>query len=166
MAHELSPPLRLAKLTSNAAYEEGWARYAEGLAEEAGIYDTEEAAIFRRIWPARGMVVDPGIHAFHWTRARAVQYLVSTGRFTPKSADDAVDRIAVMPGQLTAYDSGGLEIRALRLEAERRLGDRFDLKQFNRVVLEEGVVPLEELQRHVEAWLDARPYRRVLSRSP
>jgi uncharacterized protein (DUF885 family) len=113
----------------------------------------------RRIWPARGMVVDPSLHVFHWTRERAIQYLVSTGRFTPKSADDTVDRIAVMPGQLTAYDSGGLEIRALRTEAQQRLGDRFDLREFNKIILKESVVPLSELRRHVQAWLATKLQR-------
>ncbi len=129
------------------------------MAEEAGIYDTPDATIFGRIWPARDMVVDPGLHSMHWTREKAVQYLVSTGRFTPKAADDAVDRIAVMPGQLTAYDSGALEIRALRTEAQHRLGERFDLKEFNMAVLEEGVVPLHELRRHIRSWLDGQTRR-------
>ena len=157
LAREFNPPTRLSKLVTNAAYQEGWARYAEGMAEEAGVYDTPDAAVLRRIWPARGMVVDPGIHAFHWTREQAIDYLVSTGRYTRKSADDTVDRIAAMPGQLTAYDSGGLEILALREEAKRRFGERFDLKAFNRVVLDEGVVPLGELRRHVMTWLDQQP---------
>ena len=61
-----------------------------------------------------------------------------------------------MPGQLTAYDSGGLEILALRREAREKLGDRFDVKTFNRAVLSEGVVPLTELRRHVASWLSAR----------
>ena len=60
------------------------------------------------------MVVDPGLHVFHWTRQQVIDYLVSTGRFNPKSANDTVDRNAAMPVQLTAYDSGGLEIKALR----------------------------------------------------
>ena len=64
-----------------------------------------------------------------------------------------VDRIAVMPGQLTAYDTGGLEILALENEAKHALGARFDLRRFNRAVLEEGVVPLSELRTHVEAWI-------------
>jgi uncharacterized protein (DUF885 family) len=153
LAREIQPPSGLALLISNPAYQEGWARYAEGMGEEAGIYDAASAPILRRIWPARGMVVDPGLHALHWTRQQAIDYLLSTGRYTPKSADDMVDRIAVMPAQLTAYDSGGLEIRALREEARAKLGDRFDLKAFNNTVLDEGVVPLSELRRHVEAWL-------------
>jgi uncharacterized protein (DUF885 family) len=156
LARELSTPTRLGKLTSISAYQEGWARYAEALAEEAGIYDTQDAAILRRIWPARGMVLDPGLHAFHWTREKAVQYLLSTGRYTAKSADDTIDRIAVMPGQLTAYDTGGLEIRELRAEAQQRLGTAFDLKEFNMAVLEEGVVPLNELRRHIKSWLAQR----------
>jgi uncharacterized protein (DUF885 family) len=99
------------------------------------------------------MVVDPGLHAFHWTRQQAIDYLIASGRFTAKSADDAIDRIAVIPGQLTSYDSGGLEIKALRQEAQTKLGDRFDVREFNRTVLEEGVVPLSELRNHVESWM-------------
>ena len=123
---------------------------------EGGIYETEDAKILRRVWPARGMVVDPGLHAFHWTRQQAIDYLVATGRFDAKAADDLVDRIAVMPGQLTSYDSGGLEFKALRAEAQAALGDRFDLRAFNRTVLEEGVVPLSEMRLHVEAWIKAK----------
>ena len=75
------------------------------------------------------MVVDPGIHMFGWTREQAVQFMAESGRFSPETSAEMVDRIAAMPGQLTAYDSGGLEIVALRREAEAALGDRFDLKQ-------------------------------------
>jgi uncharacterized protein (DUF885 family) len=156
LARELAPDTLISKLSGNSAYQEGWARYAEAMGEEAGIYQTEDAKILRRVWPARGMVVDPGLHAFHWTRQQAIDYLVSTGRFDAKAADDLVDRIAVMPGQLTSYDSGGLEFRALRAEAMAALGDRFDLREFNRTVLEEGVVPLSEMRAHAEAWIKAK----------
>jgi uncharacterized protein (DUF885 family) len=153
LARELQPPDLLSAFVDNAAYAEGWARYAEMMGEEARIYDTEDAAISRRIWPARGMVVDTGLHAFHWTRRQAIDYMVSSGRFTAEAANDYVDRIAVMPGQLTSYDSGALVIEGLRAEAEQKLGSRFNQKAFNRVVLEEGVVPLGELQRHVQSWI-------------
>jgi len=143
----------LAKLADNSAYVEGWARYAERLSEEAGIYRTDYARISRRIWPARGMVVDPGIHAFGWSREKAVAYLVATGRFDERGAEATVDRIATIPGQFTAYDSGGLEIFALRSEAEAALGSRFDIRQFHQRVLEQGIVPLQELRDHVRAWI-------------
>ncbi|HJU39841.1 MAG TPA: DUF885 domain-containing protein, partial [Tahibacter sp.] len=155
MALASSLPARhmVAKLAFNSAYLEGWGRYSERLAEEAGIYDTEYAKISRRIWPARGMVADPGIHLFGWTRQQAVDYFVATGRFDPTTAEALVDRIAVMPGQLTSYDSGGLEIFALRGQAERELGDRFDIRAFHARVLENGVLPLVALRENVEAWI-------------
>ncbi len=153
LARELQQPTRLSQLVDNDAYAEGWARYAEALGEEVKIYDTQDAAVMRRLWPARGMVVDPGLHAFHWTRQQAMDYIVASGHFNAQEASDYVDRIAVMPAQLTSYDSGGLEIKRLRAEAQVKLGSRFDLRRFNRAVLEEGVVPLEELRAHVETWI-------------
>ncbi|AXC09929.1 hypothetical protein ACPOL_0554 [Acidisarcina polymorpha] len=153
LARQLQPATRLSKLIDNDAYAEGWARYAETMGEEAKIYDTEDAAVMRRLWPARGMVVDPGLHALHWTRQQAVDYMVSSGHFSADAANDYIDRIAVMPGQLTSYDTGGLEIKALRAEAQARLGARFDLRRFNRAVLDEGVVPLGELRSHLAAWI-------------
>jgi uncharacterized protein (DUF885 family) len=155
LARELQHPTRLSMFIDNAAYGEGWARYAEAMGEEAAIYDTQDAAIMRRLWPARGMVIDPGLHALHWTRQQAVDYMKSSGHFTAEVANDYVDRSAVAPGQLASYDSGSLEIKSLRAEAEARLGARFDLRRFDITVLEEGVLPLRELRAHVEAWIAA-----------
>ncbi len=156
LAAELQKPTKLSKFVDNAAYAEGWARYAEAMSEEAGIYDTQDAAILRRMWPARGMVVDPGLHVFHWTRQQAIDFMMVSGRFTAEEANDYVDRIAVTPGQLTSYDSGAHEIMALREEAKSRLGQRFELRYFNRAVLEEGVVPLGELRAHISNWIAAQ----------
>ncbi len=153
IAAQIQRPTKLSRLVDNAAYAEGWARYAEALGEEAGVYYTEDAAILRRMWPARGMVVDPGLHLFHWSRQQAIDYMMESGRFTADEANNYVDRIAVMPGQLTAYDSGALQIMALRSEAESKLGKRFDLRAFNQAVLEEGVVPLGELRAHISDWI-------------
>jgi uncharacterized protein (DUF885 family) len=149
----LHPATRLA---SSGAYIEGWARYAEAFAEEAGIYGGGHAEITRRAWPARGMVLDPGLHLYGWTREQAIAYAVESGNFTPETAEHLVDRIAVWPGQLTAYDTGGLEIFALRKEAEERLGDAFDIRAFHDSVLENGALPLGALREHVEAWIAER----------
>ena len=135
---------------------EGWARYSEALAEEMGLYQSTSGPILRRAWPARGMVVDPGIHLFGWTREQAREYIAESGRFPVSSGDEMVDRIAIIPGQLTAYDSGGLEILALRREAEEALGDDFDIREFHDTVLENGTIPLEYLRQHVEAWLASK----------
>lgn len=143
----------ITRLYGSTAYIEGWARYAEALAEEAGLYESGYGAISRRAWPARGMVVDPGLHLYGWTNEQAAQFLIDSGRFDAATADNMLDRIAVMPGQLTAYDTGGLEIAALRAEAVKRLGARFDIQAFHDRVLENGAVPLGALRRHVEAWI-------------
>ena len=134
---------------------EGWARYSEGLAEEMGLYRTLTGPITRRAWPARGMVVDPGIHLFGWTREEAIDFMMESGRFPESMGDEMVDRIAILPGQLTAYDSGGLEILALRRQAEAALGDAFDIREFHDRVLENGTVPLPALRAHIERWIVA-----------
>jgi uncharacterized protein (DUF885 family) len=135
---------------------EGWARYSEALAEEMGLYQSTSGPILRRAWPARGMVVDPGIHLFGWTREEAKAYMAESGRFPLSSGDEMVDRIAIIPGQLTAYDSGGLEILALRHQAEEALGDDFDIREFHDRVLENGTIPLGALRQHVEAWIASK----------
>jgi uncharacterized protein (DUF885 family) len=134
---------------------EGWARYSEALAEEMGLYTTRSGPILRRAWPARGMVVDPGIHLFGWTRQQAIEFMSESGRFSDNVANDIVDRIAILPGQLTAYDSGGLEIVALRGLAEERLGNDFDIRVFHDRILENGTIPLTYLRAHIERWLES-----------
>ena len=135
---------------------EGWARYSEALAEEMGLYTTVTGPILRRAWPARGMVVDPGIHLFGWTREEAIEFMMEAGRFPESMGDEMVDRIAILPGQLTAYDSGGLEILALRRQAEEALGDDFDIREFHDRVLENGTIPLGYLRQHIEEWIAAK----------
>jgi uncharacterized protein (DUF885 family) len=135
---------------------EGWARYSEALADEMGLYTTVTGPIKRLAWPARGMVVDPGIHLFGWTREQAIEFMNESGRFPDSFGDQMVDRIAILPGQLTAYDSGGLEILALRKQAEDVLGDNFDIREFHDRVLENGTIPLLQLRAHIEAWVEER----------
>jgi uncharacterized protein (DUF885 family) len=68
--------------------------------------------------------------------------------------DELVDRIAILPGQLTAYDSGGLEILALRAMAEEAMGADFDIQQFHQRILENGTIPLRQLRTHIENWIE------------
>jgi uncharacterized protein (DUF885 family) len=135
---------------------EGWARYSEALSEEMGLYQTTTGPITRRAWPARGMVVDPGIHLFGWSREEAIEFMMESGRFPDSMGDEMVDRIAILPGQLTAYDSGGLEIIALRKQAEEAFGDDFDIREFHDRILENGTIPLPALRAHIERWIASR----------
>ena len=153
VAQEQASAHPIARLVGNAGFTEGWARYAEALAEEAGLYSTPHARANRRLWPSRGMVVDPGIHLFGWTREQAVAYMVESGRFGQQEAEAGVDRIAGWPAQLTAYDTGAMEFFALREQAERELGPRFDLRAFHDVVLGSGAITLPMLRQKVESWI-------------
>jgi uncharacterized protein (DUF885 family) len=143
----------LMQLIFNSGYVEGWARYAENLSEEAGLYHTDYAKLQRRAWPARGMVVDPGIHAFGWTREQAIAFIMEAGRDNEQSAGNLVDRIAAIPGQLTAYDSGAQEFFALRRQAEATLGNKFDIRAFHDAVLGKGTIPLPMLREVTNRWL-------------
>lgn len=138
---------------------EGWARYSEGLAAEADLYTTVTGPILRLAWPARGMVADPGIHLFGWTREKAKEFMAEAGRMSDSQLDDMVDRIAILPGQLTAYDSGGLELLALRSQAASELGDQFDIRAFHDAVLENGTLPLMALRAHIERWIEGEKAR-------
>jgi uncharacterized protein (DUF885 family) len=102
------------------------------------------------------MVVDPGIHLFGWSREQAVEFMAVSGRFSRDRAEETVDRIAILPGQLTAYDTGGLEILALRNEASAALGDDFDVREFHDEVLKNGTIPLSYLRQHIEAWIASK----------
>lgn len=141
------------KLIFNSAFAEGWARYAEALAEELGIYTGHFAKIQRRAWPARGMVVDSALHALGWPDDQALAFLRESGRFEGEDGVRMLDRISVIPAQLTAYDSGALELFALRREAEQELGEDFDLAAFHQALLARGAVPLSMLRQIIADWV-------------
>jgi uncharacterized protein (DUF885 family) len=151
--NELPGGHSVGRLTGNSAFAEGWARYAEGVAEELGLYTEDYARISRRRWPGRGMVVDPGIHVFGWTREQAVSYILAGALGTRELAERAVDRIAVWPAQLTSYDTGALEFTALRERSRAALGTRFDVRAFHDEVLSVGPIPFPMLRSVVDAWI-------------
>ena len=130
------------------AFGEGWALYAERLAAESGWYDGDlEGLIGQLNWElfrARRLVVDTGLHSKHWTRQRAIDYGIEASE---------VDRYVANPGQACAYMIGELKILEARDKAKSVLGERFSLKQFHNVVLETGTVPLEILERQIDAYV-------------
>jgi uncharacterized protein (DUF885 family) len=146
----------ITRLVGNSGFAEGWARYAEALAEEMGLYSSNYARANRRLWPARGMVIDPGIHMFGWTREQTVKFVAESGRFDDATARSLADRVAMWPGQLTAYDTGALEFFSLRKQAQETLGSSFDIREFHAVILENGTVTLPMLREQVTHWLQGK----------
>jgi uncharacterized protein (DUF885 family) len=140
----------ISQLVGTSAFVEGWGRYSEQLAEEMGLYTTPFARIGRRSWPGHGMVVDPGLHVFGWSRDSAISYIRNGGW---PEAEAMADRIVVWPSQLTAYDTGALEILALREQARRELEERFDIREFHDQVLANGAITLPMLRQVIERWI-------------
>lgn len=143
----------------SAGMAEGWGLYSEALAEEMGIYTSDVA---RMGWlssaalRAARLVVDPGIHVLGWSREQAIDYMLEHTAESRGSVTGEVDRYIAVPGQATSYLLGNLEIQRLRAEAERRLGDDFDIKAFHDRVLADGAVTLPMLRANVEAWIAER----------
>lgn len=137
-----------------AAYGEGWALYAEGLADELGIYNNDplgkigylQSLMFR----AARMVADTGMHYKRWTRARATQYFVETLGYAPGRAGREIDRYCVWPGQACAYKVGHTEWERLRKAVKKKQGKAFDIKAFHEV-LRMGSMPLTVLAQVVMA---------------
>ena len=132
--------------------------YAEHLGVEMGIYRTPYDQFGRltyEMWRACRLVVDTGLHQFGWTREQAIDYLSSNTALSIHECTTEVDRYISWPGQALAYKTGEIEIRALRREAQERLGGAFRIKDFHATVLGEGTVPLTVLRANVEAWIAA-----------
>ena len=141
------------------AFVEGWGLYSERLGIEMGLYDTPAKQMGRlsyEMWRASRLVVDTGIHSKGWSKKRAADFMLDNTALTPANIDAEVNRYITWPGQALAYKIGELKIRGLRSRAETTLGADFDLRKFHDTVLENGAVPLDVLEGHVDRWIAAQ----------
>ncbi|NMP30342.1 DUF885 domain-containing protein [Thalassotalea sp. M1531] len=146
------------RISPFTAYTEGWALYTERLAWELGFQEDPfdnigrlQAELFRAV----RLVVDTGIHAKRWTREQAIDYMKANTGMAQSDVVSEIERYIVMPGQATAYKVGMMKILELRERAKSVLGDRFDLRDFHDVVLKNGAVPLDILERLVEQYIES-----------
>ncbi len=138
------------------AFGEGWGLYAEYLGVEMGVYHTPYERFGRltyEMWRACRLVVDTGMHAFGWSRQRALDYMKSSTALSEHEIRTEIDRYIAWPGQALAYKTGELEIKRLRERAARELGPRFDVRAFHDAVLGQGGVTLPVLSKQVEAYV-------------
>jgi uncharacterized protein (DUF885 family) len=140
------------KLGFFSAYSEGWALYAEQLADELGAYAGNpfgragflQSFLFR----AARLVVDTGIHSKNWSREQATDYLARTTGYARPRSQREVERYCTMMGQACSYKVGHTAWTRARAEAQKTLGAKFDLKRFHEV-LREGAMPLSILERRI-----------------
>jgi uncharacterized protein (DUF885 family) len=158
LARERADAHPLTRVLGNSGFVEGWATYAEALADEMGLYTTDLARLgwlAGRAFSAAWAVVDTGIHALGWTRERARDLLVARTTTPPERVDAMIDLAAVWPGQPASYLLGGAEMQRLRADAAAALGAAFDLRRFHAAVLEDGSVTLPMLRARIARWIAA-----------
>lgn len=138
------------------AFNEGTALYSELLCKEMGAYPDVASDFMRldqELWRAARLVVDTGIHAQGWTEQQAFQYLVDTAHLSENQARSETRRYITLPGQATGYKIGMLKIMELRKRSAKMLGPKFDIKEFNDLLISGGSQPLPILERRVMDWI-------------
>ncbi|WP_297896635.1 DUF885 family protein [Shewanella sp.] len=156
VAMELEGQPLIRKMAPFTAYIEGWALYSERLAWELGFQKDPfdnigrlQAELFRAV----RLVVDTGIHHSRWTREQAIDYMKKNTGMSDRDVTAEIERYIVMPGQATAYKVGMMKILELREKAKSGLGDKFNLRDFHDVVLKNGAVPLDILEKLVDRYI-------------
>ena len=139
-----------------SAFTEGWALYSEQLAVEVGmtknLYD-ELGVLQSEMFRANRLVVDTGLHYKKWTREKAMDYMKRTTGMSDTEVRVEIERYIVWPGQATSYKMGMLKILELRQKAQDSLGEKFDIKKFHTIVLDQGIVPLFILEDIINQWI-------------
>jgi len=143
-----------------SGYGEGWALYAEQLADELGVYQNDplgrlgmlKAQLFR----AGRLVVDTGMHHLHWSRDKAVDYLTALTGNAKSGVTREIDRYCVWPGQACSYMIGFSEWNRLRARSQKALAGKFDVRDFHKVALDAGVMPLDVLARVIDGYIKSK----------
>lgn len=154
------PKFRRLSIADYTGYIEGWGLYSEKLGAEMGFYKdpfSKFGQLSLEIWRACRLVIDTGLHAFNWDRKKSIDYLQHYTGKSEAAAAVEVDRYMSIPGQATAYKIGELKILDLRRKFEDAKGQEFDIREFHDVVLRNGALPLDVLEKYVNEYLQGKP---------
>ena len=139
------------------AFVEGWGLYSENLGYDLGLYKdaySQFGQLTYEMWRAVRLVVDTGIHYKGWTRQQAIDFFKDNAAKTELDIINEIDRYISMPGQALAYKIGQLRMQTIRQRAEIALGDAFDIRTFHDALLGAGALPLDILERRMDAWIE------------
>ena len=142
-----------------SAFGEGWGLYSEYLADEMDIYTTpyeKFGQLTYEMWRACRLVVDTGVHAKGWTRQQMIDYMAENTALSIHEVTTETDRYISWPGQALSYKIGEIKIRELRKKAEFALGDKFDIREFHEVILEEGTVTLAIMEKRMDDYIEKK----------
>lgn len=137
-------------------FNEGWATFAEILAQEQGMMQSDVSKLGRILWDTKAagqMVADTGLHIKHWTINQAIQFLTDSTSFTYNQAVSQIKRYTVLPGQALTYMHGTNKFIKLKQKAKQKLKHRFDLRQFNDAILQYSAIPFSLLESNIEQWI-------------
>jgi prolyl oligopeptidase len=157
IAQELENVPTFRKYQSFTAFVEGWGLYSEELGEFMNLYDDpydKFGQLTYDMWRAIRLVVDTGIHYKNWSRQDAIDLFLENTAKSKLDIENEVDRYIAWPGQALAYKIGQLKILELRNKAEKKLGDKYDIKDFHYEVLKRGSLPLDILEFYINEWID------------
>jgi uncharacterized protein (DUF885 family) len=156
LGQELENVPEIRKNSSYTAFVEGWGLYSESLGTELGLYKdpySKFGQLTYEMWRAIRLVVDTGIHGMGWSRQQAIDYFKANSAKNEHDITVEIDRYITWPGQALAYKIGELKIKELRKKATLELGDKFDIRAFHDAVLENGAIPLDVLENHINEWI-------------
>lgn len=143
-----------------SAFVEGWALYAQQVADEMGIFDRDPLGrlgyLQSQLFRAARLVVDSGLNHKRWGREQAIDYMVGATGSSRDSVTSEVDRYCLIPGQAPSYKIGQREWVGVREKARQRLGDKFDIRAFHDAGLLAGIMQLGVLDTHIDSWIAAQ----------
>lgn len=159
LAQELGDLPDFRKHEGYTAFVEGWGLYSESLGDELGLYKdaySKYGQLTFEMWRAVRLVVDTGMHALGWSKEKALDYFMENVPKNKLQSEVEIDRYINWPGQALAYKIGELKFKELKKKAQNKLGSHFDIREFHRMVLSQGAIPLSVLETEFNSWLQAQ----------
>lgn len=159
IAQELGDMPEFRKHEGYTAFVEGWGLYSESLGEDLGLYKdlyAKYGQLTFEMWRAVRLVVDTGMHSLDWSKDKALNYFMDNVPKDKLQSEVEIDRYITWPGQALAYKIGELKFKELKEKAKQKLGAKFDVREFHKIVLQQGAVPLDVLEDEFNQWLKTK----------
>ncbi len=158
IAQELSGIPEFRKQSYYTAYVGGWGLYSERLGKDVGFYQdpyNDYGRLEADIWRAIRLVVDTGVHSKHWTRQQMVDFFHEHSSIDETNVQAETDRYIAWPAQALGYKMGQLKFLELRERARTKLGTKFRLSDYHDLLLDSGALPMDVIEKRVDAWIAA-----------